>query len=130
MFEFHGWATIKASPGCDDPPTPVAEVRQVVEGENRSNHTVDLRVANGDLQLWVAGFHNHRDGSVLELFKRVAAVAPGSYGILYVHDDEVADVERQNTWTRFVMKRGEVHAEVDESLSPHIGVVEDDCFGS
>jgi hypothetical protein len=39
---------------------------------------------------------------------------------MYVLDDDVSC-----TWERSVMRRGTVSREVDTSLSPHIGVVED-----
>jgi hypothetical protein len=39
---------------------------------------------------------------------------------MYILDDDVAD-----TWERWVMRRGSVSREVDTSLSPHIGMVED-----
>jgi hypothetical protein len=62
---------------------------------------------------------------VVGLFTEVARRAPGSYGVLHVHDDE--DPAHPNSWSRFVIRRGVVRAEVDADLSPHISVVEDDC---
>lgn len=61
-----------------------------------------------------------RDETVIGLFRSIAQVAPGPYGVLYVLDDDVS-----YTWERWVMRRGTVSREVDTSLSPHIGVVED-----
>jgi hypothetical protein len=40
--------------------------------------------------------------------------------MMYVLDDDVSC-----TWERLVMRRGTVSSEVDMSLSPHLGVVED-----
>lgn len=128
MFEWHGWATIAASPGVKD--DAAAEVRQqaveawvaqVVGGAaGVANETLDLRPANGRLHLWLAGSHNHRDETVIGLFRSIAEAAPGSYGVMYVLDDDVGC-----TWERLVMRRGTVRQEVDTSLSPHVGVVED-----
>jgi Immunity protein 7 len=73
------------------------------------------------VHLWVAGDHNHHTPDVLTFYEVVAATAPGSYGVLYTHDDE----DGTNAWTRWVMRRGAVHPETDNSLSPHIGLVED-----
>jgi Immunity protein 7 len=84
------------------------------------NETVDLRGANGHWQVWLAGCHNHRAPGITELFRSIARAAPGSYGILYVYDDEASD-----GWDRWVMRRGDVHKARDEDLSPHVGVVED-----
>ena len=84
---------------------------------------MDARLANGDLHLWVAGFRNHRDDVVFEILNRVASIAPGSYGILHVHDDE--DTSDPNAWARWVLVRGRVRRELETALSPHIGAVED-----
>jgi hypothetical protein len=74
-----------------------------------------LRSANGSVHLLAGSSHNHRDETVTDLFR-----SPGSYGVMYVLDDDVS-----YTWERLVMRRGTVSREVDTSLSPHIGVVED-----
>jgi hypothetical protein len=85
-----------------------------------ANETLDLRSANGSVHVWLAGSHNHQDETVTGLFRSIAEAAPGSYGVMYVLDDDVS-----YTWERVVMRRGAVSREVDTSLSPHIGVVED-----
>ncbi|MQA78070.1 MAG: hypothetical protein GEV10_06265 [Streptosporangiales bacterium] len=126
MFEWHGWATIRTTPEVvdfEDSATgdTVQAVARLVEGaQGIVNETVDLRWANGDLHLWVAGAHNHEGPRQLELYQAVAQAAPGSYGVLYTfdHDDE--------HWKRYVMRRGDVRLEVDESLSPHVPMVEDE----
>jgi Immunity protein 7 len=128
VFEWHGWATIVASPDTED--DTAAEARQrdaearvarVIAGAaGVANETLDVRSANGRVHLWLAGSHNHRDETVTDLFRSIAAAAPGSYGVMYVLDDDV-----NSTWERLVMRRGTVSQEVDTSLSPHIGVVED-----
>jgi hypothetical protein len=92
VFEWHGWATIVASPGVED--DAVAEARQraaeawvaqVVAGAaGVANETLDLRSANGSLHLWLAGSHNHRDETVIDLFRSIAEAAPGSYGVRYI----------------------------------------------
>ncbi len=76
--------------------------------------------ANGGVHVWLAGSHNHRDEEVTGLFRSIAKAAPGSYGVMYVLDDDDGC-----TWERLVMRRGAVILETDTSLSPHIGVAED-----
>lgn len=129
MYEWHGWATIRTRFDCDesdDNPTTatIQAVRDLLDGEAPSNKVADLRLANGDHHLWLAGMHNHR-GAVVELFHAVAALAPGSYGLLHVLDDE--DPATPNAWVCHVMRRGTVTAVPDAHLSPHIGLVEDAC---
>ena len=128
VFEWHGWATIVASPGAEDDAAAEANQRaaearvaRVIAGAaGVANETLDLRSANGSVHLWLAGSHNHRDETVTALFRSIAKAAPGSYGVMYVLDDDLS-----YTWERLVMRRGTVSREVDTSLSPHIGVVED-----
>ena len=128
VFEWHGWTTIVASPGTEDDPAAdarqrdaEARVARVVAGAaGVANETLDLRSANGSVHVWLAGSHNHRDEAVADLFRSIAKAAPGSYGVMYVLDDDLS-----YTWERLVMRRGTVSREVDTSLSPHIGVVED-----
>lgn len=130
MFEFHGSATIRDSAGCDDleddpSPVTVAVVEELAAAVAGTNRVADVRWQNGQLHVWLSGFYNHRSDEVVELFTAVARRAPGSYGILHVHYDE--DPAYPNSWTRFVMRRGRVRAEHEAALSPHIGLVEDDC---
>jgi hypothetical protein len=128
VFEWHGWATIVASPGAGDDAAAEAgqrdaeaQVAQLIAGAaGVANETLDLRSANGSTHLWLAGSHNHRDEAVTGLFRSIAKAAPGSYGVMYVLDDDVSC-----TWERWVMRRGTVSREADTSLSPHVGVVED-----
>jgi hypothetical protein len=130
VFEWHGWATIVASPGAEDDAAAEAHqpcrdeearVARVIAGAaGVANETLDVRSANGSVHVWLAGSHNHRDETVIGLFRSIAEAAPGSYGVMYVLDDDVSD-----TWERWVMRRGTVSREVDTSLSPHLGVVED-----
>ena len=88
MFQWHGWATIVASPGADD--DAEAEARQrdaearvarvIADAAGVANETLDLRPANGSVHLWLAGSHNHRDETVTGLFRSIAEAAPGSRG--------------------------------------------------
>ena len=117
-----------ASPGAEDDAAAEAQQRdaearvaRVIEGAaGVANQTLDVRSANGSVHIWMAGSHNHRDETVTGLFRSIAEAAPGSYGVMYVLDDEASC-----TWERLVMRRGTVSREADTSLSPHIGVVED-----
>jgi hypothetical protein len=135
MFEFHGWATIHDRASweteeqglfANDPDEQtIRAVRNLMcVFDGTANHVTDLRGVNGDWHLWIAGYHNHADSRVLDFYRATAEVAPGSYGVLYVHDDEVPGPDG-NRWTAWVMKRGGITREDDTFLSPHIGVVED-----
>jgi hypothetical protein len=131
MFEYHGWITLRSTAEAveDEPPLRLAEIQQLVN-EFAGHGLTDLRPINGDLQLHVGGHRNHRgsqDTDVIELFAKVGSIAPGSYGILYVHDDE--DPEHDLEFRIFRLVRGIVTDHADHLLSPVIPTVEDEFTG-
>src|SRR4051812_3031472 len=107
MIEWHGWATLRWRADCDDDPDGgETELRraatQLVESASGiTNELLELRSHNGLTHLALAGCHNHVSG-VRDLFLRVAETFPGSYGLLYMLDDEVN--EAGNSWTCLVMR--------------------------
>lgn len=128
MFEYHGWITIYESAGDDDgdPLALVERIRRRVD-EVAGPYLLDLRFVNGVPSLHLAGFPNHRGlhgGDVEALFAAVGALAPGSYGLLYVRDDESAD--HANEFRVFRMARGRVTEHADPFLSPCVPTVEDE----
>jgi Immunity protein 7 len=129
MFEYHGWAAVFDSLDSDfgaaDCLTQSAydAVADALARVRSDFQVADLRVVNGSCHVWLAGYRNHRQNAVIDAFRDIAAVAPWSYGILYVHDDEAGDDE--NHWISWVMKRGVVVPHHDRFLSPHVGEVED-----
>lgn len=138
MFEYHGWATLRDSlPWLRPPGTPhpggadaltrstLTIVQAEIETVRNDFQIAEVQVLNGSAQLRLAGLRNHRRPAVIEVFRRVAEVAPWSYGMLHVFDDEL-DGENGNRWVAYVMKRGSVTEEIDPHLSPHIDVVEDE----
>ncbi len=83
---------------------------------------------NGDLHvLSVAGHRNHRCETALDLFRWLAINGPGSYGLLYVRDDE--DFRRGgdfgNEFRVWRLARGVLEEQDDPFLSPPIPTVED-----
>lgn len=128
VFEWHGWATVLASSGTEDDLAAEEDQRSagrcvaalIDEAVGVHNETADVRKANGSTHVWLAGSHNHRDDRVVELFEAIAQSAPGSYGVMYVLDDDIGSIGE-----RWVMRRGQIIHEADASLSPHVGVVED-----
>jgi hypothetical protein len=101
----------------------VAAVTALIQKRtDRGNEFYDLRSNNGLSHLAYDGAHNHASSAhvPIDFARAVAAVAPGSYGILYIYDEET-----WAGWQRWVMRRGEVLLESDQSLSPHVGKVGD-----
>jgi hypothetical protein len=79
-------------------------------------------MVNGSAQLHLGGLLNHRRGQgeeMLQAFRRIGEVAPGSYGLLYVHDDE-DPAGRENEFQVFMLRRGKISVDRDRYLSPCI----------
>ncbi|MDX3696393.1 Imm7 family immunity protein [Streptomyces europaeiscabiei] len=131
MFEYHGWITVRESAVDDD---DEARLRQIVDelqlriAQTASPYLLDLRWMNGEPFIHLGGHSNHRSSpDVVELFKHVAVVAPGSYGLLHVRDDEDPGHENEVRVLRLVRGRVTQHAEA--LLSPCIPTLEDPFTG-
>ena len=129
MFEFHGWASIHHHTHDTDP------VLQTACWDALSTYVDDIRCDfvrlqryNGCDSLTIAGQHNHRNEYVIDLFRWIAANAPGSYGILYIRDDEDAkrDSDFTNVFRVWTLCRGDLTERDDPFLSPAIPIVEDE----
>ncbi|MBM7085724.1 Imm7 family immunity protein [Micromonospora sp. WMMD734] len=128
MFEYHGWITLRSTAEAvdDDPPLRLDEIQDLINGYTGPG-LVDLRPVNGAHHVHLGGFRNHRggrDADVIELFTRIGHLAPGSYGLLYVHDDE--DPGHELTFRVHRLVRGAVTAHADQLLSPVIPTLEDE----
>lgn len=131
MFEYHAWVTVQSSAGDEEEADlqrahdrTAAELGRLAGGTS----LVNLRWVNGMSQLHISGFLNHRSGEgqeVIDTFRRVGEVAQGSYGVLYMRDDEDLD-GRRNEFQILVMRRGRVTSESDHWLSPCVPVIEDE----
>ncbi|NED90959.1 hypothetical protein G3I76_64120, partial [Streptomyces sp. SID11233] len=92
MYEYHGWITLRETPGEDETPPGgaraedlgrvVGGLRALVERQD-SPYLCDLRWMNGEPFVHLGGLSNHAGptaAALEELFAWVAAHAPGSYG--------------------------------------------------
>ena len=147
MYSVHGWATISPSYKNDDTVDDLLDddkmdaLRQQIAdhiqelGLHRSrqaaNPFAEIRPLNYTTHLWLSGSNNHAvwHKAIMDLFTFIATVAPGSYGLLYVENDE--DPEHANQQFRvWVLARGAFVERGDPFLSPHFPVVEDLAPGS
>lgn len=133
MFEYHGWVTIQATSTGED---ECALLERIVERVRRAVRDfgdlelADLRWVNGVPLLHLGGMDKHgatMAPELLDLFTRVGELAPGSYGLLHVWDDQ--DVERDNDFRVYRMVRGQVSEHADTLLSPVAPVVVDAYAG-
>ncbi|MEV7512218.1 Imm7 family immunity protein [Streptomyces sp. NPDC090085] len=127
MYEYHGWITVRESAVGDDDDV---RLRGIVDGlrlriaRMASPYLLDLRWMNGEPFIHVGGNSNHSSSlDVVGLFDHVAEVAPGSYGLLHVRDDEEPGHENEVHVLR--LARGTVTRHTETLLSPCIPTLED-----
>jgi hypothetical protein len=132
MYSYHGWAVLRESPREVDEgglTAIVALVKQKLAAlTDQGNPLGTLGSVNGAWHVMVSGFANRRSGEAQEmfdLFAEIARVAPGSYGLLYVWDDE--DVEGYaNVFRVWSLRRGQLTVHEDVLLSPCVPSIEDE----
>ena len=131
MFEYHGWIGIVVAPY--DVENEIHKLREVVNSAKNSieqtlpaHHIAELKPINGEYMASFAGFANHRSslgGNLIQIFQEIAQKAPGSYGLLYIWDDE--DPELNNQFQVGRLARGEFLFVSDHYLSPRIPTIDD-----
>ncbi|NOS94596.1 MAG: hypothetical protein HOP30_22015 [Cyclobacteriaceae bacterium] len=130
MIEYHGWIVVRESfdeKGEDDEKLHdlFRQVQNKIQSLHKENEFYDLRYLNGTLHLSIQGNHNHRDEQLLDFYKWVAQNAIGSYGLLYVYDEEDRQRENGNKFKVWRMKKGQVDELDDVYLSPYFPTVEE-----
>ncbi|WP_237227867.1 Imm7 family immunity protein [Rubinisphaera sp. JC750] len=128
MFEFHGWARIHYHTHDTNSIKQNHCWDQLAEYVSSIPHElIHLHRCNGCDSLVVAGMHNHRANYIIDLFQWVARNATGSYGILYIRDDEDVrnDANFTNCFRVWRLCRGKLTEHNDPFLSPAIPIVED-----
>ncbi|WP_433576243.1 Imm7 family immunity protein [Nocardia brasiliensis] len=125
MFEYHGWLTVQYDVEYDDrarSESTYQAVKARLDAFDTGSGLVDLRYVNGQIQLHFAGYKNHPHWSVLDGFKEIGSIAPGSFGILCIRNDE--DPDLYNEFQIFVMRRGQTTTQKDTLLSPCVPLIE------
>jgi hypothetical protein len=130
MIELHGWLSISATYRCEDL-LPRSEIDRIMQDVNEivSNcqYEIDLRYVNGCAFINTLYCSNHRTEEVdvlIETYKRISEIATGSYGILFIRDDE--DKQFYNDMQVYIFKRGKCLMKKDTDFSPCIPTIEDE----
>ena len=132
MLELHGWLTISETYKDEDKYTDEALediMRQVNRIIENSGTQLTLQYMNGTSFLTALLYANHRTketDTIIETYKSVAKAATGSYGIIYLRDDE--DTRHYNEFQIFIFKKGECIYKTDDVFSPCIPTIEDDIY--
>lgn len=132
-FEFHGWAVVRANFKVPDSlaeeivydkseAVSVQKIQTYLDSEYTFQSSFLL--TQGGYILNTNGFSNHYRDSPLELFEFVKEMAPGSYGLLHIRDEEDSG-GWDNHFQAWVLKKGTLSRQSDQFLSPFQPEVEE-----
>ena len=128
MYEYYGWASIPndANQNNEEKLKPVLlELENKIKTDFVFNDVAYLNNLNGTVVLNIAGNHNHRNNLAVDLFTWIAQNVVGSFGLLYIMDDEDNRAEKGNRFLVWRLARGVLQEFDDPFLSPFIPIVED-----
>ena len=127
MVELHSWITIRETYEiCEDADDGrvIQNIKEVIQGLRYID--VSVKVTNGNYYIEFSLYTNHFSADVkeyLNFFSEIGKIAKGSYGLLYLYNDE--DATYCNEFQIWRLSRGEVRKFDDKILSPFVPTVED-----
>lgn len=129
MIELHGWLSISETYENEDL-FSIAELESISQKVKdvvlKNGYDVELKYMNGFPFITTLICTNHRTkriDDVIAAYKNIAEIATGSYGVIYIRDDE--DVIHYNEFQIYIFKRGKCIYRVDTDFSPCIPSIED-----
>lgn len=130
MIELHGWVTVRETYKAvfdEEEHIDLLVLRIQAEIDKLRWFKPGIKAMNGEWFLEFSLYSNRRDSrlqDILGLYRRIGEIAAGSYGLIYLYDDE--DMEgRENRFQVFLLARGTVEEREDSFLSPVIPAIED-----
>lgn len=128
MVELHGWITLRETYKAVDEDNIEEIIKRIQEEIDKIEYPkLQIRAINGEFFIDFSLYTNHLSGGVKDLiafFETVGKIAEGSYGLLYLLNDE--DKENCNHFVVHRLARGKVEIYRDKLLSPMIPTVEDE----
>lgn len=130
MIELHGWITIRATYKANfDEEENVDLLVKKIQNEIKklSWFKSEVKAQNGE---WFMEFSlytnrmNLQTLEVFELYQNIGKIAEGSYGLIYLYNDEDSN-GKENQFQVFSLARGIVKENLDPFLSPIIPIIED-----
>ena len=128
MIELHGWVTIretyKVTLEEDNDNIFIDKIKKEIE--NLSWFKSQIKALNGEWFLEFTIFANRKNPEteeVFQLYNRIGELAEGSYGLIYLYDDEAEG--KENQFQVFSLSRGSIKEFSDSYLSPVIPTIED-----
>lgn len=127
MVELHGWVTIRETYKVTDEDNIDVIITQIKKAiENLSWFKPQIKVLNGDYYIEFSIFANRQNPETQEVFrffKHIGEIAEGSYGLIFLYDDEMKG--KENQFQVFSLARGIVKEFNDSYLSPIMPTIED-----
>jgi len=125
MYEYHSWITVRYHAHDTNASLQSECWHQVQSLLTQFDFPLKASLQyNGLDTIHIAGHHNHASTKAEAFLRRIAEIAPGSYGIMHIHDDE--DPKSSNSFKKLTLKKGEIEETIDNDLSPYIPVLEDE----
>lgn len=131
MVELHGWITIRETYRAfwEEEEKIELLVARISEEINRlSWFKPEIKAQNGAYFLEFTLFSNRLNPEISEVFelcKWIGEAADGSYGLIYLYNDE--DISgKENQFQVFSLTRGVLKENNDSFLSPIIPTIEDE----
>ena len=123
MIQYSGWAIIREAyneMGEDEKSLNVIikKIQERIQKLKTLNEFYDLRPLNGAYHLTIQVNHSHRDDRVIKFFKWIADISIGSFGLLYILDDEDIQRGNKNKFKVWRIKKGQIDEMDDLFLSP------------
>lgn len=130
MYRFHGWVVLSDDTYETSYDLVEAQVPELLAVARQPALSVQYDVVrvNLDVVLTIHGLPNRRRHEADVLDRVLAFIAerlPGSYGVVYIRDDERTTPPGVNAFEVRVIRRGMVEVRDDPFLSPCNPVIED-----
>lgn len=129
MIELHGWLTIYETYEDEDAfsQDTLDVIRHKVEViVSESGNDIEIKYKNGVPFINTLLCSNHRTkeiDDIIEIYKNIAQIATGSYGVIYLRDDE--DSKHSNEFQIYLFKHGNCIYRLDNDFSPCIPTIEE-----
>lgn len=131
MVELHGWITIRETyKEYSVEENSLSLVVSRIQGEinSLSWFKPEIKAQNGECFMNFSLFANRINPQiqeVFELYQNIGKIAEGSYGLIYLYNDE--DINgKENQFQVFSLSKGLVKENIDPFLSPIIPTIEDE----
>lgn len=128
MIELHGWVTIRKTYKVtfeeDYDNIFIDKIKKEIE--NLLWFKPQIKALNGEWFLEFTIFANRKNPEteeVFQLYNRIGELAEGSYGLIYLYDDEAEG--KENQFQVFSLSKGSIKEFSDSYLSPVIPTIGD-----